>query len=72
MRLNRATRYTYDALSRLELAATTGSTSYTWTYQYDNASNRTTSVSEEPGERVSVRPRPIARMPNRETCARRP
>jgi RHS repeat-associated protein len=41
VRLNRTTRYTYDALSRLEQAATTGSTSYTWAYQYDNASNRT-------------------------------
>jgi RHS repeat-associated protein len=34
------TRYTYDALSRLTEAATTGSTSFTWSYMYDNASNR--------------------------------
>lgn len=41
VRLNRATRYTYDALSRLTQAETTGSVSDTWSYEYGNASNRT-------------------------------
>ncbi len=40
VRLNRSTRYTYDELSRVQQAQTTGSTSFTWTYDYDNASNR--------------------------------
>ena len=45
VRLNRATRYRYDALSRLDQAVTSGSSSFTWEYEYDNASNRTKKIN---------------------------
>lgn len=41
VRLGRSTRYLYDVLSRVKQAQTTGSASFTWSYEYDNASNRT-------------------------------
>lgn len=40
-RLNRTTDYTYDVLNRLQLASTTGSATFSYGYDYDNASNRT-------------------------------
>lgn len=46
VRLGNTTRYTYDALSRLTQAQTTGTDPVTWSYQYDNASNRTSKAND--------------------------